>query len=128
MALTQSERQQLQFRLEKRKAILLDELQTGVQRLRTESAGDGGIPDTGDLSAADLNTSVNAGELARDDSELREVESALERLPSPEFGLCVECGQPVGFPRLSAYPTAQRCMPCQELHERRQANPHPRTL
>jgi hypothetical protein len=45
MALTQSEKQQLQARLEKRKVILLDELQTGVQRLRTESAGDGGIPE-----------------------------------------------------------------------------------
>ena len=128
MALTKSEKQQLQHLLEKRKAVLLDDLRQGMRRLRTETAADAGIPDSGDLSAADLSATVNAGELVRDDSELREVELALERLPRPEFGLCLECGQPIGLPRLSAYPAAQRCMSCQEQHERRLDANHPRTL
>ncbi len=119
MALTKQEKQQLQHLLEKRKAMLLDDLRQGVRRLRTETAADASVPDSGDLSAADLSAIVNAGELVRDDAELHEVELALERLPSPDFGLCLECGHPIGLPRLSAYPTAQRCTSCQEHHERR---------
>jgi len=34
------------------------------------------------------------------------------------FGDCPDWGGEIGFARLLAYPTAQRCTPCQDRHEK----------
>jgi DnaK suppressor protein len=129
-ALTKAQKQQLQRTLRERREVLVNDLHAGVQRLRSESslALAAGVPDSGDLSSADLDTAIRAGELARDATELHQVESALQRLSSPEFGLCAECGEPIGFPRLSANPAASRCIPCQDKYEREYAGQRAGTL
>ncbi len=57
-------------------------------------------------------------ELAVDDATeaLRE---ALERLDRGTFGWCVDCGQAVSIARLTALPSAARCLDCQSRAERR---------
>ena len=30
---------------------------------------------------------------------------------------CIDCGQPIPFARLEAYPTAKRCLRCQQIRE-----------
>jgi DnaK suppressor protein len=45
------------------------------------------------------------------------VQAALRREEDGEFGLCVECGQPVHKKRLEAVPWAGHCVLCQELQE-----------
>ena len=45
---------------------------------------------------------------------LREVEQALERLRTGEYGTCQECGEPVSEKRLQAVPWARYCIRCQE--------------
>jgi DnaK suppressor protein len=46
------------------------------------------------------------------------VQAALRRDEDGEFGLCVECGEPVQKKRLEAVPWAGHCVACQELHEK----------
>jgi DnaK suppressor protein len=46
------------------------------------------------------------------------VRAALRRDEEGEFGLCVECGEPVQKKRLEAVPWARHCMACQELQEK----------
>ena len=41
-----------------------------------------------------------------------ELRNALRRLPSPTFGLCNGCKQPLSVDRLLAVPEAQVCVPC----------------
>ena len=36
-------------------------------------------------------------------------------------GVCIDCGDDVAFARLQAYPTAKRCIVCQEKREREYA-------
>jgi phage/conjugal plasmid C-4 type zinc finger TraR family protein len=48
----------------------------------------------------------------------RELEAALARLHEPDFGLCVDCDAEIPYARLSANPTATRCVTCQAQHER----------
>ncbi len=43
---------------------------------------------------------------------LAEVRSALQRLETGSFGVCVACGQPIGLDRLDALPYAARCVQC----------------
>jgi DnaK suppressor protein len=46
------------------------------------------------------------------------VQAALRREEHGEFGLCVECGEPVQRKRLEAVPWARHCVVCQELQEK----------
>jgi DnaK suppressor protein len=45
---------------------------------------------------------------------LRQIDAALERLESGEYGLCIECGEPISARRLAAIPWASRCTRCEE--------------
>ena len=46
------------------------------------------------------------------------VQAALRRDDEGDFGLCVECGEPVQRKRLEAVPWARHCVACQELQEK----------
>ena len=90
-----------------------------------ESSGDqhyadlaGSVADPGDASVADMLVDVDANLVDRQVNEMREVEAALKRLADLDYGDCIDCGGEIGFERLMAYPTAQRCVRCQEVHEK----------
>ena len=46
--------------------------------------------------------------------QLQEVESALERMNSGEYGACANCGSPISAKRLQAIPWATHCVECQD--------------
>ncbi len=52
---------------------------------------------------------------------LADVDSSLRAMPEGRYGVCVECGQPIGLKRLVTIPWAFRCIGCQELLERRES-------
>jgi RNA polymerase-binding transcription factor DksA len=39
------------------------------------------------------------------------------------YGECRDCGEPIALARLSAYPTAMRCLACQQRHEKKAGGP-----
>ena len=75
------------------------------------------VRDVGDESLADLIVDLDLADTDRDLEELRDVEAALARMSLGTYGTCVDCGGPVPFARLDAYPVAKRCQPCQRSHE-----------
>ncbi|MGH7268624.1 MAG: TraR/DksA family transcriptional regulator [Candidatus Rokuibacteriota bacterium] len=54
-------------------------------------------------------------------ARIERLRAALARLERGEYGRCVECGQPIGGPRLAVLPEVERCVECQERAERRRA-------
>lgn len=48
---------------------------------------------------------------------LREIDAALERIRSGEYGWCDETGEPIGLSRLIAYPTASLSVESQAIRE-----------
>ena len=64
------------------------------------------IPD--DIDTALVDRQIN---------EMRELEMSLKYLSELEFGDCIDCGNEIGFERLLAYPSAQRCIQCQNQYE-----------
>ena len=56
--------------------------------------------------------------LDRDSVLLSQVNLALGRVKSGEYGICEDCDEPIGNRRLSAVPWATRCIRCQETLER----------
>jgi DnaK suppressor protein len=109
--------------LAERRGTLRAEIGQGLLRAAGDRYRDvaGMVTDSADEAVADLVADLDIAEIERDVQELREVETAIARARSPEFGDCVECGEPVGFERLKAHPSAARCIKCQERHERSHA-------
>jgi DnaK suppressor protein len=65
--------------------------------------------------AADL-----ALDLSRSDQHIRElgaISDALRRLKSEDFGICLDCEEPIAFARLSIEPWALRCTRCEAAHD-----------
>ena len=56
-----------------------------------------------------------------------EIIFALERIEDKTYGMCEECGEDILTKRLNVNPCAQRCIDCQEDHER-QHGPRPGLL
>jgi RNA polymerase-binding protein DksA len=83
--------------------------------------------DSGDESLANALADFNLSILDRHIDAMRDIEAALQRVKSGEYGACIDCGDDVTFPRLMAYPTAKRCIVCQEQRERQYAQEgHPK--
>ncbi len=119
--LTSSEREHLATLMNERKPVLLDEIRTGLTRMRVEGYEEllSSTADAGDESLASLITDINNAEVVRDATELQDIYAAEARLAAGTYGVCIDCGQPVPYARLVAYPTAKRCLGCQQIHERK---------
>jgi DnaK suppressor protein len=50
---------------------------------------------------------------------LSQVERALQRLDNGSYGICENCGNPIGKARLQAFPRATLCVSCKQREERR---------
>ncbi|HBS48308.1 TPA: molecular chaperone DnaK suppressor DksA [Candidatus Dependentiae bacterium] len=61
-----------------------------------------------------LQSSLEATEI----DELKLIENALIRIEKNEYGICLDCGQPINSKRLEIYPYAARCIACQEALEK----------
>ena len=83
--------------------------------------------DSGDESLANALADFNLTILDRHIDGMRDIDAALQRVKNGEYGVCIECGDNVGFSRLQAYPTAKRCIVCQEQREKQYAQEgHPK--
>ncbi len=119
---------------------LRDKLQARAEELRREIAatmqkqgnGAGSLPrhgdETDDDAVADLEKGLDAAAAARESKELREVERAIERLHSPDFGSCEDCDADIPVARLQVSLTATRCIGCQTRYEKERGIGGQRTI
>jgi RNA polymerase-binding protein DksA len=70
-----------------------------------------------DIGSDNYDKEFAAGIIAGGETELRDIDSALERMASGEYGVCEECGGQIGQHRLSALPYAKLCIDCQRMEE-----------
>jgi len=75
------------------------------------------MEETDDWAVADMMAEQVIALVSRDLSELAEVEAAIARMADGTYGECADCGLPIPVARLEAYPTARRCVACQEAAE-----------
>jgi RNA polymerase-binding protein DksA len=92
-----------------------DETLTGLMRDSSDGAGEDDA-DTGSRNITrehELSLAANAREM------LYQTERALERLDAGTYGLCENCGRPIGKARMQAFPRATLCVECKQRQERR---------
>ena len=119
-ALTSHQLESLETALRKRLAELREELRAAAEASTDSryqgSAGD--VSDLKDAAFADMVANLNDAEAERDAAEIRDIDAALTRMHEGRYGLCIDCGDAITHSRLEAYPSASRCLACQETHER----------
>ncbi|GHB31123.1 hypothetical protein GCM10010377_21840 [Streptomyces viridiviolaceus] len=108
------------------------ELQSEVDRLRAEltaseqslqglmrDSGDGAGHDEADTGSKNITREHELALAANAREMLTQTERALERLDAGTYGLCENCGNPIGKARMQAFPRATLCVECKQKQERR---------
>ena len=113
-------------------AVVHAALEADVARLRAEisaaefdlaglmrDAGDGAGDDQADAGTKtfEREQEISLVNNAREVSE--QSEHALERILDGSYGICENCGNPIGKNRLLVFPRATLCVPCKSKQERR---------
>ncbi len=93
--------------LRERKAYLENTLE------RVEAALDEpSNPDAEDRATERADDEVLEGLGSSGLTELRQINAALERIDKGDYGVCVNCGEPIPEKRLEIIPHAARCASC----------------
>jgi RNA polymerase-binding protein DksA len=128
--LTPEQLDELRQRLTERRQVLRAEVQE--QLANSDDPRVAGLRDqlavTEDWVLADILGDLDIAMVTRDTAELHEVDAALTSLADGSYSTCRDCGEPIGWPRLNANPTALRCIACQEAFERAHGKPGPPSL
>jgi RNA polymerase-binding protein DksA len=102
--------------LEAQKVLLEERLDRIKENLRR-----GFNADSGEM-AKELEDQEVVDALGNDTrKDLRAISAALRRIEAGDYGLCLECGDPIADERLRATPVAEYCIDCANEIERIQA-------
>ncbi len=105
------------------KKILLKEREQIVGEVRqivesSKEMGQDGIQDIGDEAANIYNKQVLLSLNENERTRLQEVDESLDRIENGTYGICEECGEPIGLKRLEVRPVAKYCVPCKTKLEK----------
>ena len=89
----------------------------GVQEEITELQGQE-LNDEGDLASASSDSLVENAIISQQQKELSEIQNALAKIESGDYGICEMCEEPIGFQRLKVKPHAVYCIDCREIVEK----------
>jgi RNA polymerase-binding protein DksA len=82
-------------------------------------SGDGAGDDQADTGTKNITREHELALAANAREMLLQTERALERLHAGTYGLCENCGNPIGKARMQAFPRATLCVECKQKQERR---------
>nr|WP_324609598.1 TraR/DksA family transcriptional regulator [Streptomyces sp. NRRL S-340] len=108
------------------------ELESEMERLSTEisaseaalaglmrDSGDGAGDDQADTGTKNITREHELALAANARETLTQTERALDRLEAGTYGVCENCGNPIGKARMQAFPRATLCVECKQKQERR---------
>lgn len=118
--LTKREIETIETKLRERQHDLLEEVRNELderenQHLAVLMGNDPG--DNCDVSIAGVLADLNILRVDRQIKELRVIETKLAQISKSSMNECIDCGKEIGLQRLLVYPTAMRCVRCQERYE-----------
>ena len=121
--LTARQLRELKATLEQRGRLLREDIRQELLDSDEEHYIDvaGQVHDLEEESVADLLVDLGLSIIDMHINELRDVEAALRRIHVGAYGVCIECDDELDLARLRAFPTAKRCLMCQENYERNHA-------
>ncbi len=113
--LSESQRGALASKLQNQHDEIMQQLNALDQQTRT--------PDDDDALQRDGAHEVDAKLSEIEQLELNDINQALSRVDSQDYGVCANCGVEIPLTRLQAEPQALRCFKCQVQRERNPSVP-----
>lgn len=120
--LTQEQLAHLQQLLNDRERELRADMQREIEQKDDFRDVASEAPDSGDSSFASLSLDLENAAVSRDVTELRAIEGARARMENGTYGICVDCETEIPYERLLVQPTAERCLPDQDMYEKTHAD------
>jgi len=121
VGITKQQISELQNLMEAKLTALLDETRDEMSVELKENYIDieNDVGDKADEAFADTSIDIDNAMIGLHLEEVQDLNAALDRIKKGSFGICIDCEDDIDFARLSAYPTAKRCLNCQSVHEKR---------
>lgn len=99
------------------KASITEQNQLAKQRLQDDTSP---MADLSDRASLEEEFSLTLRSRDRERKLVNKINAALERIANDEFGYCEKCGIDIGVGRLEARPTAELCIDCKEIEEKKE--------
>lgn len=99
------------------KAELMRESERTVNHMQNEHLN---LPDPSDRASQEEEFSLELRARDRERKLLRKIDKSLKRISEEEYGFCEACGVEIGIRRLEARPTAELCIDCKQLQEKKE--------
>jgi len=74
--------------------------------------GQDGVPDLGDMSANTYSRDVLLNLSETQQQTVRDIDAALERIDSGDYGICMRCEEEIAPRRLDVRPFSRYCIDC----------------
>jgi len=112
-----------QLLLEKRRLLVGDVNaleRAALQQNRQDASGDlSKMPlDMADIGSDNYEQEFALGLIESEQTTLCEIDEALQRIESRQYGKCLACGHPIAKARLKAKPHAKLCIECRRQEEK----------
>ena len=106
--------------LDAREQDLRSRIVAEKERATTEMTSqlEGVVGDGADYAGARIRAGIENELVDRHLRDLAGLQAARQRIESGTYGICADCGEPIGRERLRANPVAMRCAECQTARER----------
>jgi DnaK suppressor protein len=101
-----------------RKEIIIANIDNGVNSITNMQS----LECNDELDYAEISSDSFKEEkiIAQQEAELKEINEALDKIESGEYGVCEMCDEEIAVERLKAKPFAKFCIPCREIYEQEQ--------
>ncbi|TVP43430.1 MAG: RNA polymerase-binding protein DksA [Halomonas sp.] len=96
------------------------EIETHLKEMKEVIASHERDSDESDQASFEEELRLALRQADRESRLLNNIEAALKRIDSGEYGYCEETGEPIGIPRLMFRPTAKLCIEAKERQEQQE--------
>jgi DnaK suppressor protein len=116
VSMTDGELEHFRRILEEKRLALVKNAQASLEQDMQLDTNE--MPDEVDLASSEYIQSFALRLRGRERNFLDKIETALRKIDAGEFGVCEDCGEPIGRKRLEARPETTLCIRCKEDQER----------
>jgi RNA polymerase-binding transcription factor len=108
--MTEEELDGARQRLLQMRKTLLQEVRDA--QIASRELGQDGVPDLGDMSSTTYSRDVLLNLSQTQQQMVRDIDAALERIASGEYGICMRCEEEIAPRRLDVRPFSRYCIDC----------------
>jgi DnaK suppressor protein len=111
------EHQELEYFRKLLTSMLEEAQQKGDSTLEELTDSNEVFADPADRATAESDRSFTLRIRDRERRLIRKIQAALQRIDDGSYGICEDCGEDIGVPRLKARPVTKLCINCKSKQE-----------